>query len=77
MNHIKNDNKYQYDPHDVATIVGKKYIEYYRERYEAWTRRRAERKKNDTKNTLNFLKVGIYFRGYYFKRRLQSCLYSL
>ena len=34
-------------------------IEYYRERYEAWTRGRAERKMNDTKNTLNFLKVGI------------------
>mgnify|MGYP000126120089 FL=1 len=59
MIHIKYDNKYQYDPHDVATIVGKKYIEYYRERYEAWTRGRAERKMNDTKNTLNFLKVGI------------------
>lgn len=59
MIHIKYDNKYQYDPHDVATIVGKKYIEYYRERYEAWTRGRAERKMNDMKNTLNFLKVGI------------------
>ena len=30
MIHIKYDNKYQYDPHDVATIVGKKYIEYYK-----------------------------------------------
>lgn len=35
------------------------YITHYRERYEAWTRGRAERKMNDTKNTLNFLKVGI------------------
>ena len=44
---------------EIAHLVGKKYIEYYRERYEAWTRDRAERKMNDTKNTLNFLKVGI------------------
>lgn len=27
---------------EIATLVGKKYIEYYRERYEAWTRGRAE-----------------------------------
>ena len=44
---------------EIAHLVGKKYIEYYRERYEAWTRGRAEPKMNDTKNTLNFLKVGI------------------
>jgi len=44
---------------EIAHLVGKKYIEYYRERYEAWTRGRAEPKMNDTKNTLNFLKVEI------------------
>lgn len=57
--HIKYEKKYQYDVNAVYTIVGKKYIEYYREQYETWTRGRAEISVNNSKTLINFLKMGI------------------
>ena len=41
--HIKYPKKFQYDPHDVITVKGKKYIEYYREGHRRWMHGRAEK----------------------------------
>ena len=57
--HIKYESKYQYDVNAVYTITGKKYIEYYREKYESWTKGRAEISVKSAKELINFLKMGI------------------
>lgn len=59
LTHIKYDKKYQYDVQEVITITGKDYIEYYRERHEAWVRGRAERSVKDAEALLNYMKDGI------------------
>ena len=41
--HIKYPKKYQYDPHNVTTFVGKGYIEYFRECHRRWMHGRAVR----------------------------------
>lgn len=53
--HIKYAEKFQYDPHTVVTIAGKDYIEYYRERYEAWCRGRAIRITKKTEKSLEMI----------------------
>lgn len=57
--HIKYHKKYQYDSHDVITFAGKDYMEYYREKYEAWMNGRAQLLVNNTKADLNTLKTRI------------------
>lgn len=42
LTHIKYADKYQYDPHLVVTLVGRDYMEHYRERHEAWMQGRAK-----------------------------------
>lgn len=59
LTHIKYDKKYQYDVHSVVTIKGKDYMEYYRERHEAWIRGRAERSVKDADALLNYMKDAL------------------
>lgn len=59
LTHIKYDKKFQYPVSSVVTLAGRNYIEYYRERREAWIRGRAERSIADAKQLYNFLRDGI------------------
>lgn len=55
LTHIKYHKKYQYAPQDVITFAGKDYMEYYRERYEAWMKGRAKLLVKNTKADLDTL----------------------
>lgn len=60
LTHIKYAKKYQYDAHDVVTIAGKPYIEYYRERHESWTQGRAVITETELRKTFKFLEHKIF-----------------
>lgn len=47
--HAKNPDKYQYPPEEVATLIGKDYMEHYAENFEAWERGAAQVKKKKAK----------------------------
>lgn len=57
--HIKYHKKYQYEPHDVYTFAGKDYMDYYRNRYEAWMNGRAKLLVKNTKADLDTLLAKI------------------
>lgn len=57
--HIKYPQKYQYDPHSVKDLAGKRYIEYFRENHRQWMRGRAEKIIQDAVITFKELKVMI------------------
>ncbi len=59
LTHIKYADKCQYDPHDVITIAGKDYMDYYRERHEAWQKARAKITLKNTSKNLDTLIAGI------------------
>lgn len=54
--HIKYPKKFQYDPNDVITIVGKEYIEYFREYHRQWMHGRSIRILTDAKVDLQDVK---------------------
>ena len=41
--HSKESNKYQYDPQEVVSVVGKNYIEVFKERYSSWKKGRVKK----------------------------------
>ena len=49
LTHIKYENKIQYAPEDVVTLVGTDYMDYYNENKERWIKARAIKAKKDEK----------------------------
>lgn len=59
LTHIKYEKKYQYAPNAVVTIIGKPYIEYYRQRHESWMQGRDRRSIDFYKAMTEKMKLGI------------------
>lgn len=57
--HIKDANKYQYQPEDVTTIVGDNYMGIYAERKEAWEKARAKKQSQEAKKDIEWLEAMI------------------
>ena len=50
--HAKDDDKFQYDPHDVVTVIGKDYCAIEAEQREAWARGKAHKSKKSAQERL-------------------------
>ena len=57
--HMKYPEEYQYSPSEVITLLGKRYIDHYREKFESWNRDRTERIIKDAQITLKDIRVMI------------------
>ena len=60
--HIKYARKYQYNVNDVVTIMGRPYIEHYKERYHSWLQGRAVITEAEIDKTYKLLRMKIYER---------------
>ncbi|MFS0957597.1 Rep family protein [Enterococcus casseliflavus] len=53
--HVKDENKYQYNPSEVVTVSGEDYISVYNRRMETWVRGRATKEAKATDLSVDYL----------------------
>ena len=53
--HAKDKDKYQYSPDEVFTLIGKKYLEVYRERQVSWLKGKAKKEVQKSFEDIDFL----------------------